>query len=810
MKKILKSNITIYILSFIIPVLFVCLGLYAQDIYPGGNNYILTYDLRAQLFALYGYLSNRGPGFDSLLYSMSGALGGGFYGTLCLYISPFDLIYSFIPLELIPQAVYWMIVIKIGLCGLCMSIYLSKNKKASLSGLWAVALSCCYALMSYNIMYSMSPMWYDAVMLLPLVALFLDRVILGKKSPAFILFMAFCFISDYYMAYMVVIALILYFAFRIIEEGYTVQKVFTHTLSFGLHGIMAAGLSLFVLIPVVLDFGRGKMAEGSVVSGDLIKNSLLDVILSFRSQSYSGLDFNASPNIFCGSVVLVLALAWLIMGKKDIKARIAAFIIIAFYILSFILGPLDRAWHGFKEPVCFSCRYSFTFCFFMIIIAARGISALKQSALIKSKSLMALISFAAVFYTFFELYVNGAYIFARIATESGYTLKEEFDRYLEVNELLVPDEMLADADTYGRVISNIKFSSYDGALFGYDGIPRFSSSYNFRVSDFLRKMGVASIYHTVRTTGITPPVSSLINGRYFVSYFIDQSDYYNTLSDYGMYWLYENNNVLPLAFLTDNDPMSSEGEFSDDVFENINMVYRELSGNNDLNIFIREEVKETAVDPDFKPEGNTAGCYEFTTHHSGHYFYYVSYIADDYTEEDETDNGYFREYIVVRKGYLDGNPLGEFGNNQYHYCEDLGFMDEGEDHVLTIDSSGKEIGEVYLYYFDNDANERAVSSFVGYDLKEIGSKRIVLEGDSDTSGNLFISLPFEAGYRVYIDGNKADYESYRDTFLLIPVGSGSHEVVIKYFPPGLTMGIILSLCFVMGFAGVCLNDKQKR
>ncbi len=192
------------LLSFAIPVFVASAAFFSVGIYPGSSLTLLTYDLRFQLLPFYGYLSNGGgPGFDNFLYSMSGGLGGGFFGTLALYISPFDLIYSFIPLSYLADAVYFMIIAKIGLCGLAFSYYLRKSEKCKLSGVLIITLSCCYALMSYNITYFVSPMWYDAIILLPLLANAAEKIISGNKSRSFVLLMTFCIFSDYYMAYMV-------------------------------------------------------------------------------------------------------------------------------------------------------------------------------------------------------------------------------------------------------------------------------------------------------------------------------------------------------------------------------------------------------------------------------------------------------------------------------------------------------------------------------------------------------------------------------------------------------------------------------
>ncbi|MBO6007884.1 MAG: YfhO family protein, partial [Lachnospiraceae bacterium] len=116
---------------------------------PGLEKTVLSFDLRGLYLSLYGYLSDPGPGFNNLFHSMAGGLGGNIYGTVILCLSPLDLIFSFVPLRSIPTVLYFMILFKIGLCGVSACFYLSHNDRTGLSAPVAVLFSCCYALMSY-------------------------------------------------------------------------------------------------------------------------------------------------------------------------------------------------------------------------------------------------------------------------------------------------------------------------------------------------------------------------------------------------------------------------------------------------------------------------------------------------------------------------------------------------------------------------------------------------------------------------------------------------------------------------------------
>lgn len=791
-KKIKKNDIMPYLLSFIIPTVIMGIAFFNLGIYPGGKMTLLTYDLKALFLALYGYISEPGAGYDNILHSMSGALGGNYYSTFVLCISPTDLIFKFVPVKYIPEVLYFIVLAKVGLCGLTCSVFLKKNQKFTLPGYMVVVLACCYALMSYNFMYYMAPMWYDAIILLPLISLNLERIISGRKSPAFIGLMSLCIICDYYIAFMSIIALIIYVIFRLSEDNTDLSVAGKRFVSFAVHGIISAGISMFVLLPSVLDFERGKLSEGvSGVTGDMFKNSLLDVILSFKPQSYAGVDFNASPNIFCGSLVTVLTLFWLIYGKKELKSRIAALILITFYFLSFIIGPLDRAWHGFREPVCFSVRYAYTFVFFMICFAARGYSRITELK-VASSSAFGLFRFLFIAYTFVEILLNGSYILAGIGTECGYSLSSEYKKICDVQENLVPYDELSHPESYGRVVANYKYSNFDGSLFGYDGISRFCSSYNFKTHMFFRSMGLNSIYHSLGEKGMTPPLASLIGARYILSYWVDLSEMYDPIKKFDVYTLYENNSALPLAYEVNAKCVSIDSEFSDDPFANLNTVYGELfTDDGEVELFVPVEVNRLSDELE----------YSFTTGTPGRYYMYVEYKYDDVDTLDDYEGDW--EYMhkrVARNYTLDGTDTGEYGNNQYSYCVDLGLLEGDREYFLSLESTAAEEGKVYICYYDDAAYERILSSVNGAKLIDIGKKGIVMEASVNGDSELLITLPYEKGYSVYVDGVKTEYGSYRDCIMLIPLKSGDHEIVIKYFPPGLKTGIIISIVSLFAFA----------
>lgn len=796
--KTKNKNFIVYILSFLLPFIMVFLSYLNVGIYPGSTNTLLIYDLRAQLLALYGYLSNFGPGYDNLFYSMSGALGGGYFGTLALYISPFDFIYCFVPTRYLPDAIYLMTVFKISMCGLTCSIFLKRNKNLELNNIITVTLASCYSLMTYNIMYAMSPMWLDAVMLLPLLALMLEKIIEGKRSAGFVLLMAFCIISDYYIGYMCAIALVIYFVFRLFENGESVKTSFSKFLSFAIHGLISGGISAFVIIPVVLDFGRGKMQEdlSPAINHVLIKNSLFDILSSFKTQSYATLEGNASPNVFCGSMVFILTLIWLIAGKKNIRARVASLSVIAVYFLSFIFGPIDRIWHGFRDPVGFPIRYAFTFVFFMICFAARGYKVYKNFNKESIKGVLGLVGALFVFYTYIELCINGGYILSRLAVEARFANREEYNKICDVMTELIPDS-INNPSGYGRIYRNFSFSRIDGGLYGYDGFDRFSSSYNYHIDDLFIKMGVGALFHTVTESGIIPATASLFDIKYYISYYKDAPYTYEFLDEYRLYKLYENKYCLPLAFGVEGSELIDSEKLTDDPFYNINLIYRDLSGESDDDIF--KPVEYVRVERDalnyYKNDTVDSVDFSFNADSDGLYYFFSddTEVVPEY--EGAWSDGNFSTRLNFADSYIDGVKNESFRNDAFSYITSAGYLTGGREHVITLDSSLAEIGDTWIYYFDESAFETKVNSInaKGFSIEYIGSKGIKVKGNLDADGYVYMSIPYENGYKVYVDGRLTDYIPYRNALMLIPINAGEHEISIKYVPPGLYIGLLITL-----------------
>lgn len=70
------------------------------------------------------------------------------------------------------------------------------------------------------------------------------------------------------------------------------------------------------------------------------------------------------------------------------------------------------------------------------------------------------------------------------------------------------------------------------------------------------------------------------------------------------------------------------------------------------------------------------------------------------------------------------------------------------------------------------------------------------------------SYPFRKGYKVLVDGEEVTAVSVNQGFVGFPLTAGTHEIIIRYTPPGKTAAVWISLLSLLLFAGSLLWAKN--
>jgi hypothetical protein len=78
-------------------------------------------------------------------------------------------------------------------------------------------------------------------------------------------------------------------------------------------------------------------------------------------------------------------------------------------------------------------------------------------------------------------------------------------------------------------------------------------------------------------------------------------------------------------------------------------------------------------------------------------------------------------------------------------------------------------------------------------------------------GVLYLSIPYEKGWKVYVDGRKTDTFRVFDAMLGVEVSAGEHDIRLEYIPEGFVSGMIISsVSFVLTGTLIWFEIKRRR
>lgn len=299
--------------------------------------------------------------------------------------SPFNLILILFPPKLITLAVTTLTLIKISTAGLTFGILLKKAFDGK--GFILAAFSISYALMGYTIVNQLNIMWLDGLVFLPMVILGIEKLLITKKGSFYTLFLAIMLVANYYIAYMICIFTVVYFFFRLtgihfpnkIALKKKIIYFFTTFLRFAWYSLLAGGLSAFLLIPT---FNALLASKASYTNFKLDWNfnyPIQEIIAKFYLGAFNFDQMpDGTPNVFIGSLALISFGCFFFNRAFPIRERFGALLVSIFLILSMNIKALNLMWHGMQYPIWYPYRFSFVFCFFMILLGFRSFMHLKK------------------------------------------------------------------------------------------------------------------------------------------------------------------------------------------------------------------------------------------------------------------------------------------------------------------------------------------------------------------------------------------------------------------------------------------------
>ena len=846
-----KKQAALYLASAGIPCVLLLCALMAAEALPFGNNTILISDAWGQYMDFLSLWKRVLSGEADLFYTFSKTMGGDMLNLAAYYLlSPFNLLFLFSDLQNLPLFYTATVILKISACGLTFFYAAGRLWGVKPSGL---IFSTAYALSAYNMLYGWNLMWLDGVLILPLLALGLHRLLETGQPWLYCLSLFYSLATNFYIGYMLCITAVLLFAAEIFVRRCSLNQVpryFGRFCTASIVGGLGAGA---VWLPTFLSLA-GERSQMTTTQFLLTRNfSVYGFLPKLLSGAASTSEMaGGTPHVFCGTALLLMAALLLLDRKTGLRLRLAFAGLLAAVFVSFWLQPLNIVWHGFSANNSFNYRYAFMFTFFLLCGAQyfyeEGSSLPKKAVLLPGIALLAafllaiaqgrgfshtigsvssLLALAVTLFclctdlhsrrcllliftvTLLELGINSAVSWQELVTYNEMVAMDEYRDFVGPTQAAVDFVREEDPGFY-RMEKNFHRTVNDPALFGYNGLSHFSSTEPAFTKQFMRKMGFSSEndFWAWYGDGSTAGADSLLGVKYLMSKEpLDGKKDYTLLQEQDGIFICRNDSALPIAFLCNNAAATVSMEAENPITLH-NGIWQALTGRQDTvlhpqaytvstqNLTIIEESAWGTVYEKTDPEQDAFIRYEATA--SEELPLYVYFSAPDYQQAELYINGEYNNLYFHMNHWNQINTgthsIGETVVAELRLLED----------TLTVT-------DCFFSYEDPTTLSSMTASLQKNAPTLIPLSGSRLEGSFTAPEDrlLMFTIPYNEGWKLQIDGVEVPCTKALDTFLAAEVSSGDHTFSLRYMPRGFLAGCCLSAAS-LSMAGIWLWLLKKK
>lgn len=801
---------------------------------------------------------------EGIYYSYNSFLGScNAFNLADEFFSPYNLLFLVFDKLDINITVILVISLKIGTAALSFRYFVLKVIKYD--GIGSIILAIFYANCAFAIAYgTVAFMWLDAVIVLPIIFVGLYELVNNEKRVLLIVAYTYLFVTQFYMSYMVGIISFFTFALYLLFtfEKPKVKNLFSKLFNYFLCVIISGLLSAFAWVPTLFFILANRVPDSSSIEKVGIN------VFSALNGLFLGMNYGITgylPYIYCGLPVLFLSILFFVNKKINKKMKLFSALIILFFLLCMTITPLNTFMHVFDQPDLMHFRYSFIFSFLLCAIAAyelanfEKINIKKAVIILCSLSLfyfiMIFVSKIFSFYYIRDIYLNSdtgliinilflifwflfgylvlyknikifkilslVLVFFELSFSSyiiidGKADIKSFNKWYNSMSESVNSIIDNDSDLF-RVITANDYSINSDFMFGYNGISDMGDQEIYNVRNFLSNIGFATSVRFIDDAGFTPVSEMLLGVKYLIN---TPESFYSVESNNNSIEIMKNDYYVGMGYMIKGDLVFYETS-SRDVFENMNEIIMCMTST-DEECFVRVPDSEISTELYNVSFDAIEDGYKFVRLSDGDG--QINILCDN----KDFDDYYFQ--LEKQKANLsdsDYRVVGALNKGNIFYSDyaslsSANLMRKAEDNISSISLvsfdgySPAEISfnEINIYGLDKDVLKRHYDALSNGKLSVLEYRNGYIKGKvsvSDGKRILFMSIPYDPGWKAYIDGNEAHIIRLIDgTFMGLMFGEdGEHTVEFKYECPGLKIGIIVSALGLVAFLSVIYEKKLK-
>ena len=794
-------------ISFFIPICILILSFFYNDFF---SKSILISDLSSQYYHfLYKYIEIIN-GNGNIFYTFDFGLGTSMFSIFVYYLmSLSNIILFFLSYENLYLYILLIVIFKIGLCGLTMFQFLKYHFKNN----YLLIFSTAYALSAFILSNYFQMMWLDNYVLAPLVFLGIDKIIDKDKPLLYGVTLFLSILNNYYMGVILCLFSLIYYIYKCLIINKKLSNLKTFIITSILSGLMTMFTHL-VALKEIIELNRINKFEfgfstdfAKIISSLFIGNEMESVV----NYTY--------PKLYLGLLITILLFTYFFNLKIKKREKIFSLIILILFTIILIFQPFNIIFHAFSNPIGFNFRYVYLMNIFILYMSCKCFENIKSvpkiyfllyiyifviacfivfitnnnSIYFILLSLFFVILYSLMFYFFkfkkiiyiiffIELVLNSLFIY------SNFETLESPDKLINSNILnLVNDIKKQEESIFYRMdFINLGMKTNDNFLYDYYSASTWLSTIKYDELQFLKKLsyntGINS-YHFKN--------NDILNSILGIKYYADKDGNDKVIYEFNDMKIYKNENALSLGFLVDKNAkeklvcnnsydcldtiLSMMTNDYTEIYERLNVVKKEkfeyiIENNDDLYIY-------------FESKYNKEANFEI--------------LLND--EIIWNSNSYV--YDIEKNIKLDG-----ILKNKYKI---------GDKIVIKINDFNKTLynTNVDMYNYNYSIFEKKINQLKNNQLDIIEFKENYIKGNVEGEGVLFLSIPYNDNWHIYVDGKEEVTYKLFDMFLGVDISAGEHTIELVYkidsFKLGVVISVVSTIIFIIyNYKKHCLNRKN--
>ena len=396
---------------------------------------------------------------------------------------------------------------------------------------------------------------------------------------------------------------------------------------------------------------------------------------------------------------------------------------------------------------------------------------------------------------FESVFSCNVYMISAVTFRSGfYNMSNKIERISELDGLIEDDEF------YRVKVDKKLFEVNMVGAMGYNSLSHYTSLNSRNYMMTAKALGYSSYWMEVNSCGGTTFSDALVRNKYIV-YSGKKGDLYKT----DNYSVSRNDLLFPAAFVTDI------GEYSFDTSLERMAIQEEfftkLTGKSGL---IEKYSPETLTNLDDTSANGKIGLTLTNEKQCGVLGYSVNVVGtrriyldlfDRYSNFLSEPTYSSVETVAVYKNGTYARSFADYPSQNANGILDLGEFSNCRVKINVKVKKNIKATSFGVFSIDKKLLESAVNQLIDGDFKQI-SNGFKCNVASDNGGYLFVSVPYDKGFKATVNGKKTTVNNFGG-FMTVKLDKGENAVSFNFVPRGFTaslivtsFGMLMFICYV--------------